>query len=197
MKRHTLWRSVNCAKLLPRDLIIDNDRMLKLKYALRMSPIHEALAALQNNNVTYVLVGGLAVVLHGHPRLTADADIVLDLSEGNTTRAIESLLSVGYVSRLPVPAREFADAKKRETWITEKGMKVFSLFYKANPIYGVDLFAEYPVDFEGMLSRSVVKSLGQLSVRVAAIDDIIVMKEKAGRPLDLDDVKALKVIRDG
>jgi hypothetical protein len=35
--------------------------------------------ALNDAEVRYLVVGGLAVVLHGHPRLTANVDLVVDL----------------------------------------------------------------------------------------------------------------------
>ena len=45
-----------------------------------MMPIFEPVfLALNEAGVRYVIVGGLAVVLHGYPRFTADLDIVLDL----------------------------------------------------------------------------------------------------------------------
>lgn len=42
-------------------------------------PLFEPLfAALEEGDVRYVVVGGLATVLHGHARLTADVDLVID-----------------------------------------------------------------------------------------------------------------------
>jgi hypothetical protein len=37
------------------------------------------LAALERKNVRYVIVGGVATVLHGYARLTADLDLSIDL----------------------------------------------------------------------------------------------------------------------
>jgi hypothetical protein len=45
---------------------------------------------LNNNGVRYVVVGGVAVVLHGYARLTADLDLAVDLSTEEARKAIDS-----------------------------------------------------------------------------------------------------------
>ncbi len=51
--------------------------------------------ALNDSGVRYVVVGGLAVVLHGHPRLTVDVDLVVDFDEDQALRAIDTLVGIG------------------------------------------------------------------------------------------------------
>ncbi len=45
-----------------------------------MTLYEPVLAALDAAGVRFVVVGGVAVVLHGHPRMTADLDLVVDLT---------------------------------------------------------------------------------------------------------------------
>jgi hypothetical protein len=45
-----------------------------------MSLFEPVFLALNNAEVRYVVVGGLATVLHGYARLTADIDLVVDLA---------------------------------------------------------------------------------------------------------------------
>ena len=45
------------------------------------------LSEFQERDIRYVLVGGLAVLLHGVDRLTADIDLVVDLAPGARTMA--------------------------------------------------------------------------------------------------------------
>jgi hypothetical protein len=106
-------------------------------------PLFAALAG-----VRYVVVGGLAVVLHGHARLTADVDIVVDLSPDEAAKAIRALESLGLRPRSPVRAAEFADAAIRRSWIEQEGMRVFSMWDPSNPLREVDLFADHPLPFE-------------------------------------------------
>jgi hypothetical protein len=59
--------------------------------------------ALHGAGVEYLVVGGVAVVLHGHLRVTADLDLVVRLTHDNVRGAIDSLARIGLQPRLPVP----------------------------------------------------------------------------------------------
>jgi hypothetical protein len=155
-------------------------------------PVFEALNA---SGARYVTVGGFAVVLHGHLRLTADIDLVVDLEPDELRRTLQTLEELGLEPRAPVEAEDFADSDIRRVWIEEKGMQVFSLFDPSNPMVSVDLFVSYPLPFDDMYSRSEVIVVGGVDVRVASLSDLIDIKRAAGRPSDLQDVEALKEIR--
>ena len=150
--------------------------------------------ALNDAGVRYVVVGGLAVVLHGHARLTVDVDLVVDLDEGQALRAIDALVGLGLRPRVPVNPRDFADRSVRETWIRDRGMQVFSMFDPSNPMLVVDLFVDHPVPFEELWSRSQELELRDTIVRVASIPDLIRLKRLAGRPQDLADIEQLEAI---
>lgn len=150
--------------------------------------------ALNDRGVRYVVVGGLAVVLHGHPRMTVDVDLVVDLDEEQAGRAIDTLVAMGLRARVPVNPREFADRSVREGWVRDRGMQVFSMFDPSNPMRVVDLFVNHPVPFEGLWSRAEEFDLGGTTVRVASIPDLIQLKRLAGRPQDLVDVQQLEAI---
>jgi predicted nucleotidyltransferase len=149
---------------------------------------------LNNNGVRYVVVGGVAVVLHGYARLTADLDLAVDLSMSEARKAIEALLSMGFRPTAPVDPIGFADPRVRAQWISEKQMRVFSMRDPENPMRIVDLFAENPVDFEELWVRSELVSLADSTVRVASIPDLIAMKRLAGRQQDLQEIEALEEI---
>ena len=102
-------------------------------------PIFEALNRAQ---VRYVVVGGFATVLHGHARLTADIDLVIDLSPAEVRKALDTLTGLGFRPRAPIEPLAFADPATRHQWIREKGMRVFSMWDPANPMREVDLFVE-------------------------------------------------------
>ena len=150
---------------------------------------------LNQNGVRYVVVGGLAVVLHGHPRMTADIDLVVDLEPSAARLAIQTLTKMGLRPRVPVNAEEFADASRRQDWIEERGMTVFNLYDPDDPLRSVDLFVESPIPFDQLWSRSERIGLPGGNVRVASIDDLIAMKKETGRPLDHADIEALEAIR--
>jgi len=139
----------------------------------------------------FVVVGGLAVVLHGHPRLTVDLDLAVDLEAEAARRTIEALTSLGLRPLAPVAAVDFADPARRREWVEQKGMRVFSLFDPEDPLRIVDLFVEAPIDFESLWSNARLVELGRVSVRVASIADLVRMKRMAGRAQDLDDIERL------
>lgn len=74
-----------------------------------------------------MVVGGVATLLHGYARLTVDLDLVVDLSRCEAEKAIAVLSAIGLAPRVPVDAREFADPAKREAWIRERNMRVFTM----------------------------------------------------------------------
>ena|SRR6266566_4073975 len=150
--------------------------------------------ALNDAGVRYVVVGGLAVVLHGHARLTVDVDLVVDLDEGQALRAIDALVAMGLRPRVPVNPRDFATRSIREGWIRDRGMQVFSMFDPSNPMRVVDLFVDHPVPFEDLWSRSEEFELRDTTVRVASIPDLIHLKRLAGRPQDQADIEQLEAI---
>ena len=153
------------------------------------------LAALAGADVRFVVVGGVAVVLHGHPRLTADLDLVIDLEVGPASRAMQVLTGLGLVPRLPVPASAFADPPTRDRWVAERNLMVFTLT-DPDGLLEVDLFARPPLPFETLWARAMTVLVGQTEARVASLDDLITMKRDAGRPQDLLDIAALEDLRD-
>src|SRR5262245_15818038 len=101
--------------------------------------IERVLEALNAAGVRYLVVGGVAVVLHGHLRTTADLDLVVQLDRDNVLRAMRALTDLGYRPRAPVSAETFADEEVRESWVRDKGLTVFSLWSSRTPTMEVDL----------------------------------------------------------
>ena len=69
--------------------------------------IERVLSALNTEGIRYLVVGGVAVVLHGHLRTTADLDLVIQLEPDNVRRAMRALTALGYAPRAPVQAEAF------------------------------------------------------------------------------------------
>ncbi len=58
---------------------------------------------LHEHRVRYFLVGGLAMNLHGVPRMTMDVDIVLALDDANVDTFITCAQKLGLEPQAPVP----------------------------------------------------------------------------------------------
>jgi predicted nucleotidyltransferase len=153
------------------------------------------LMQLAEAGVRYLVVGGVAVVLQGYLRTTADLDLVVDLEPRNLAVAVAVLERLGFHPRPPVALRAFADADERTRWIDEENLQVFSLWHPEMPGFEVDLFVKMPFVFDEAFARASVARLGNSDVTVASIDDLIAMKQEAGRPRDLEDIHALLALK--
>jgi hypothetical protein len=151
-------------------------------------------SALDSTGVRYVVVGGVAVNLHGYQRFTKDVDLVIELIPEGTIRALEALQAIGYFPRLPVEIADFANPAVRASWVRDKGMMVFQLHNDANH-QSIDVFADYPLDFGSLWRDSVAVELGASSTRIASIDHLITMKERAARPQDMIDIDMLRKLK--
>lgn len=149
------------------------------------------LTPLEQAGVRYLVVGGVAVVLHGYLRTTLDLDLVLQLQRDNLDLALEALAGLGFQPQAPVPLSAFADPRIRESWLREKNMTVFSLWHPDHPGFALDLFIQEPFDFDAAYSRAVRVSLQEIQVTVVSRDDLVAMKRAAGRARDLEDIAAL------
>jgi hypothetical protein len=151
-------------------------------------------AALQRAGVRYLVVGGVAVVLHGHPRFTADLDLVVALDPDNARAAIDALSGLGYRPRAPVAGALFADPAARRSWVEEKGLTVFTLWSPEHPATEIDLFVQEPFPFDAAFARAMKAELGDVTVPVASIEDLVALKRAAGRPKDLEDIRVLEAL---
>jgi len=157
-------------------------------------PIFEPMfRALNDAGARYVVVGGVAVVLHGHVRLTTDLDLIIDFEPGEARKVLEVLVGLGLRPRAPVNALDLADPTVRERWIHEKGMRVFTMV-DVTGRREVDILTESPIPFGELWSRSVQLDLAATTVRVASIPDLILLKRRVGRAIDLSDIESLEAI---
>lgn len=128
--------------------------------------------------ISYMVIGGQAVLLHGEPRLTRDIDITLGVDATHLARVRSSLLTAGLESAVSdvetfVGANNVYPAIDRETSIR------------------VDLiFSFTPYESEA-IRRAVTAELDGVLVRFAAAEDLIIHKLVAGRPRDIEDVRGV------
>lgn len=122
------------------------------------------------------VIGGVAASLRGTPRFTKDIDaVVLDL-EAETL--IGSAEDFDFVPRIP-DALEFA-----------RGTRVLLLRYTPADI-DIDVsLGALPFE-EELVDRSTLMDVGETRVRVASVEDLIIMKAVAGRARDLADIENL------
>ncbi len=151
-------------------------------------------ALLAAARVRFVLVGGLALVLHGLDRLTADVDLVIDLSAESAKAAVEALTAVGYRPLAPVDPMALADLEQRREWQSTRNMQVFSFWDSSNTRPTVDIMLSPEVPVDELWTAAATMIIGGHEVRVASIEHLIRMKTAAGRPQDLADIERLRTM---
>ncbi len=158
--------------------------------------IAELLQSLSDNHVQYVLVGGLAVQLHGFLRSTFDIDLVLAMDDENLVRFIAVANRFELIPAIPVSIDSLRNSQQIDQWYVEKGMLAFAL---REPQVGgsvVDILVRPEVPFENLKANATVGELFGRQVRIASIEDLLVMKRIANRPKDKLDIIALeKIVR--
>lgn len=152
-------------------------------------------AALNDADVRYVVVGGVAVVLHGYLRLTMDLDLMVDLDPEQAARAITALTDAGLRPRVPADPMGFADPETRRDWVENRNLVVFTLDDPDDPLHPVDVFVTHPIPFEDVWDRSALVDVGSTSVRIPSIDDLIALKRGTGRSKDEIDIDNLERIQ--
>ncbi|MGH9026287.1 MAG: hypothetical protein ACRDWD_09260 [Acidimicrobiia bacterium] len=147
---------------------------------------------LDEHEVRYVLIGGLAGVLHGAPVNTNDADICPDPDPEN-------------LDRLAAALREM-DARIR-TYAEPEGVPFAAdrhFLGRAAMVNLVTRFGDFDISFkpaasdgyEDLVSNAVVYDVDGIRVKVASLDDIIRSKETANRPKDHRGLPILYALRD-
>jgi predicted nucleotidyltransferase len=159
--------------------------------------IVELLQSLSDHQVQYVLVGGLAVQLHGFLRATFDIDLVLAMNDENLVRFIDVANSFGLKPGIPVPIDSLRNAEQIDRWHREKGMLAFSLREPQTGGGVVDVLVRPDVTFEKLLANAVDGNLFGRRVSIASIEDLLAMKRIANRPKDQLDITALEKIKRG
>lgn len=132
----------------------------------------------QQHDVKYVVIGGIATILHGVPRATFDLDILIEATPDNAQRLLDALLDAGLgTAALTSPG----DVLANEITVFKDRMRV-------------DVQTSTPgLRFaEAWSHRKTVAYQGQ-EFFILAKEDLIRAKRAAGRPVDLEDVRLLEL----
>ena len=157
--------------------------------------MYNLLATLSGARIDYVLVGGLAVTLHGYQRLTMDVDVVLALNDENLAKFVDCARSARLKPVLPIPLDSLRDSALIDRWHSEKGMLAFALRGPEMMATAIDVLVRPVVSFDELKRNAVTKRIGPLSIPVASIDDLISLKTGTGRSKDVVDIEELRKIR--
>jgi len=147
--------------------------------------------------IRYLVVGGVAMNLHGVPRVTYDIDILIDLEDANISALMGLMKEWGFKPKVPVNVMDFADREKRDEWIATKNMKAFNLVNAKWALSEIDIIIDAPIEYSKAHQRARKITVQGVPIPVISIDDLIKMKKAAGRELDKADIQYLRKVKNG
>ena len=151
--------------------------------------------ALDQHQVRYVLVGGLALNLHGVERATMDIDLAVALDHANLQRAVDTLGKIGMKPIAPIDLGEITKPGQLARWHDEKHMLALGWQKTEGYAPSVDILTRPAVGFEQLYRGRVTKRLANIDVSIASIDDLIALKKNTGRQIDASDIEALEKLK--
>ena len=155
----------------------------------------EVLQTLSQENIDFIIVGGVAARLHGSTRLTHDLDIVPRLEAESWRKLIHVISQLNTQPRIPETVERIADVENIRQWMVEKHMLAVN-FRSPTADVEIDLVISESDRFDELLSRASTVTFDGQIFHVASIDDLIEMKKKAGRDRDITDIAILKAIKE-
>jgi len=162
---------------------------------LRPEPL---IAALIDHEIDFIVVGGYAVAAHGFPRATKDIDICPDPSRENLAKLARAL---DVLEATPIGLDEFEGEFDLEPDLDGLRMSGnWTLLTKHGRLDLMQTFSfEGSADGEGrysdLVSRAVERDFLGHRVKFCSYDDLLRMKQAAGRAQDKVDVESLRVAR--
>ncbi|MEW6554295.1 MAG: nucleotidyl transferase AbiEii/AbiGii toxin family protein [Actinomycetota bacterium] len=133
---------------------------------------------LDSKGIPYMVIGGQAVLLYGEPRLTRDIDITLGVGVEQAEEIIAMARDIGLE---PLPS------------------DVIGLIMEAMVLPTIDEPSGIRVDFifsQSSYERAAIGRvrrvrIGKTEVCFTSLEDLIIHKVVAGRPRDIEDLKAV------
>jgi hypothetical protein len=147
--------------------------------------------------VSFVIVGGMAMQLHGFQRMTYDLDLALAMDADNLRKFVTIAKRNGLRPTVPVSIESLEDPQQIDTWYREKGMLAFSLREPSAAGYVVDILVRPEVKFSELRADAVRVEFKGGSGLIASLDHLLVMKRRANRPKDQVDMIALEKLKKG
>jgi predicted nucleotidyltransferase len=145
-------------------------------------------------NIDYLVIGGLAVNFHGVPRMTYDIDLMILLQSENILNLVNRLTQWGYKPKVPINPRDLADKSKRDSWIKDKGMQAVNFYSETLSIGEIDIIIDSPMPYDKLKNKAVTIELGEVKIPTISIHDLIELKSQTGRKQDISDVEHLRMV---
>jgi hypothetical protein len=143
--------------------------------------LRDVFASLQTYEVKYVVIGGIAAILHGVPRATFDLDILIEASPENAQRLLDAFIDAKLGTAALISADELVE---NEVTIFKDRVRI-------------DVQTATPgLNFNEAWQRKKTVTYQTQEFYIVSRDDLIASKLAAGRTVDLEDVRLLEAGKD-
>ncbi|MFN0062641.1 MAG: nucleotidyl transferase AbiEii/AbiGii toxin family protein [Myxococcaceae bacterium] len=137
----------------------------------------DLLAAFEDAEVEYLLVGGYAVAFHGAPRFTKDIDVLIRDTSENVARVERALTAFG---------------APQSTLDAVRALSGLDVAWLGNPPLRIDIMKTIPgASFDQLAKSKSTFAWGKVQVSVIGREDLIHTKRVSGRPQDIVDADLL------
>jgi len=143
-----------------------------------LNRLQDVFRSFQRHDVRYVVIGGIAAILHGVPRATFDLDILIEATPDNAQRLLDALLDAGLGTAALTSPR---DVLANEITVLKDRVRV-------------DVQTSTPgLRFADAWSRRKTLTYQGQEFFILSKEDLVCSKRAAGRPVDLEDVRLLEL----
>jgi len=143
-----------------------------------LNRLRDVFSSFQKHEVRYLVIGGIAAVLHGVPRATFDLDILIDATPENAQKLLDSMLEANLGTAALISLEELL---AHEITIFRDRVRI-----------DVQTFTPGIRFEDAWQNREIMDYQGQ-SFYVVSKRDLIASKRAAGRSIDLEDIRLLNL----
>jgi predicted nucleotidyltransferase len=130
--------------------------------------------------VEFVIIGATAFPIHGYARATLDLDIFIRPDPQNVSRLMDALRDFGY---------DLSDVTSEDLLTKKVLIRQYLVETDIHPFVS-------GLTFDQVWNNKISGTYGKEKVYYASLEDLIMMKQAAGRPKDLEDLRVLRTLKE-
>jgi predicted nucleotidyltransferase len=142
--------------------------------------VEAILRSLNEHEVRYVVIGAMSFPVHGFSRTTLDLDVLIEATPANASRTKAALADVGY---------DVTDLTIEDLLTTKVLIRRYIVQTDIHP-------SALGATFDEVWRNRIQAQIGDTLANFAGLDDLIAMKQAAGRPKDLEDLRVLLKLKE-
>jgi len=140
----------------------------------------DLLRSLNAHKAEFVIIGATAFPIHGYARATLNIDLFIRPEHRNAGRVLDALRDFGY---------DITEITLEDLLTMKVLIRQYLVETDIHPFVA-------GITFDQVWENRVLGTYGEEKVYYASLDDLITMKAAAGRPKDLEDLRALKILKE-